>query len=85
MSSGSELDEELLQVAGQARKKGTSSTAKRKRAQHFASDSSEEVSLDEESDWEAEEMAARYVPCDLNLCDHTCLLIYALCRIHMQN
>ena len=48
MSSGSELDDDLLQVAGQA--KGS----KRKRARQAVSDSDEDVSLDEESDLEEE-------------------------------
>jgi hypothetical protein len=61
----SELDAELLQVAGQGgRKRG--SQAKRKRSRRVASDNSDdEVSLDEESDWDAEEEVGRCVVCVL--------------------
>jgi hypothetical protein len=51
MSSDSELEEELLQVAGQSRKKASAAKRKRRKVE---SDSDEEVSLDEESDWEEE-------------------------------
>jgi len=57
MSSESELDDELLQVAGQGRKQGMA--GKRKRSRKLASDSEEDVSLEEESDWEEDELAER--------------------------
>jgi hypothetical protein len=49
--SGSELDDEHVALAGQA--KGSS-----KRKRQLGSDSEDDVSLDEESDFEPEEYAA---------------------------
>ena len=59
MPSDSELDDELLQVAGQASRNKGSAAAKRKRSRLVASDSDEDVSLDEESDFEQETFGAR--------------------------
>lgn len=53
----SDLDDELLQVAGQAGRVKVESS-KRKRAPQMDSDS-EDVSLDDESDWEAQETASK--------------------------
>lgn len=50
MSSESELDDELRQVAGLAK-----GSTKRKRGRQVASDSEEDVSLDDESEWDEEE------------------------------